>query len=288
VFVLLLPFIEQSALWDKFIANQPTAGSIIPGAGWQNGFKSMNGSTGLTNPVFPANPITMFLCPADPAPAGYAALLGVGVGLPATGTGIFGNPTGAFGYGGFTDYVANYLVFGNAFAADPQNHTTNLGLYSGQRSFDANPYYLPNLEGNARLETNFPDGTANTILFTERMGSAWMSSSVIPALWAYSGDGFQSNFDKRATFCDFKNQQPNVGAGQTLNPLSTTCALFQTFEAIAGGVPVDSFKASSFHFGGIPVCLADGSVRFIINTVNATTWANACHPSDGNVLDSDW
>src|SRR5262249_24366943 len=150
------------------------------------------------------------------------------------------------------------------------------------------PYYLPNLEGNARLEANFPDGASNTILLTERMGSGWKSSSLIPAFWAYSGDGNQTNFDKRPTFCDFKNQQPNVSAGQTLTPLGTTCSLFQTFESISGGVATDSFKANSFHTGGIPLCLADGSVRFIGNTMSATTWANACHPSDGNVLDNDW
>jgi hypothetical protein len=34
--------------------------------------------------------------------------------------------------------------------------------------------------------------------------------------------------------------------------------------------------------------LGDGSVRFVSQSVSATTWANACDPRDGNVLGSDW
>ncbi len=36
------------------------------------------------------------------------------------------------------------------------------------------------------------------------------------------------------------------------------------------------------------VCLADGSVRFIIDTMSPTTWTNALLYNDSNTLGADW
>ena len=42
------------------------------------------------------------------------------------------------------------------------------------------------------------------------------------------------------------------------------------------------------HTGTIQCALLDGSVRGVTANVSLATWQNACTPSDGNVLGSDW
>jgi len=44
------------------------------------------------------------------------------------------------------------------------------------------------------------------------------------------------------------------------------------------------FAARSYHPGGVLVCLADGSVRFVANTVDIQTWRNLFAKNDGQVL----
>jgi prepilin-type processing-associated H-X9-DG protein len=44
------------------------------------------------------------------------------------------------------------------------------------------------------------------------------------------------------------------------------------------------FSARSLHPGGVNVAMADGSVRFVSNSVNLTTWQNLGVIADGNVL----
>jgi prepilin-type processing-associated H-X9-DG protein len=44
------------------------------------------------------------------------------------------------------------------------------------------------------------------------------------------------------------------------------------------------FAARSFHPGGVNVCLVDGSVRFVINDIQRTTWNNLGSIADGEVI----
>jgi prepilin-type N-terminal cleavage/methylation domain-containing protein/prepilin-type processing-associated H-X9-DG protein len=45
--------------------------------------------------------------------------------------------------------------------------------------------------------------------------------------------------------------------------------------------------ARSFHTGGAHICLADGSVRFVSENIDQTTWLNLLAIADGNVL-GEW
>ncbi len=44
------------------------------------------------------------------------------------------------------------------------------------------------------------------------------------------------------------------------------------------------FAARSFHAGGVNVCLADGSVRFVSNDIERATWNNLGSIADGEVI----
>jgi prepilin-type processing-associated H-X9-DG protein len=46
--------------------------------------------------------------------------------------------------------------------------------------------------------------------------------------------------------------------------------------------------ANSGHTNGVNLCLCDGSVRFVPNSVSLTTWRAVGSRNGGEVLGSDW
>src|SRR5207244_11351050 len=55
-----------------------------------------------------------------------------------------------------------------------------------------------------------------------------------------------------------------------------------------GGGRNDSAMARSMHAGGVQACLADGSVRFIKETITELTWALLNSRADGLVIAEDY
>ncbi len=158
----------------------------------------------------------------------------------------------------FGDYAGNFQVFGNPLGPIACN----------------GGYCSTFLEGNASLKSSFPDGTSNTIMLAERNGSNCSGGPYGTAmLWADSNGGW------RPSFCD----TPYPAASYT--PQYAPCPLFQATPTPA---TCNTQFASSFHSGGIPVCLADGSARFVATGISAATWASVCDPRDGVPLGGDW
>jgi prepilin-type N-terminal cleavage/methylation domain-containing protein len=154
----------------------------------------------------------------------------------------------------FGDYAGNFFVFGNMNA--PCIYTpANGGFWS------------TNIEGSAHLSSSFPDGTANTIMLAERWGSTCGGNGL---LW---GD---ANGTWRPSFCDSPYS----------STVNTTCPLFQTYQQARASC--NPTLANALHSAGIMVCLADGSVRLVNNSVSANTWNLACNPADGQTLPADW
>jgi prepilin-type processing-associated H-X9-DG protein len=48
------------------------------------------------------------------------------------------------------------------------------------------------------------------------------------------------------------------------------------------------YAARSFHAGGVNACLADGSVRFFANSINAQLWIDVASINSGEVLQGDY
>jgi type II secretory pathway pseudopilin PulG len=108
------------------------------------------------------------------------------------------------------------------------------------------------------IPRTFPDGTSNTIMYTER----YQMCHETPCAWGYPGVYYWSPMFAHYSIGKFQMQP----AQKVCNP-----ALAQT--------P---------HTAGIPVCLADGSVRLVTNAVSPQTWWYACTPAGGEPLGSDW
>ena len=154
------------------------------------------------------------------------------------------------------NYAVNYNVFGNPTAATPEAR----------------------MQGNARISQSFPDGTSKTVIVAERYGTCGSSgiaddSSTNGNLW---GD---SNSRWRPVFCVNDPTQTPSAAGYT------ACAVFQVNPNWIRAC--DSSRAQTPHYGGMNVTLADASVRSVSGDVDAATWANVCHPADGEAV-GDW
>ncbi len=106
-------------------------------------------------------------------------------------------------------------------------------------NYVANPLALVN---SATLERSFMDGTSNTILLTERYRTCQGSS----VGWGYN---FYSKIDKQGPAFD-------TGGAFQVTPGRGSCVV---------GTP------HSLHTGGIPVAMADGSVRILNESLGTAT-----------------
>jgi prepilin-type N-terminal cleavage/methylation domain-containing protein/prepilin-type processing-associated H-X9-DG protein len=107
---------------------------------------------------------------------------------------------------------------------------------------------------------NITDGLSTTVLF----GEGYQNCDTIGRIALYSW--YYHNFG-----LDWY-QQANTYMFQD-RPLPSAC---------------DNWRAQSGHSGGMNVCLADGSIRFVAASVSQATWTSALLPSDGTPLGPDW
>jgi len=124
---------------------------------------------------------------------------------------------------------------------------------------------------------NIPDGSSNTIAFTEvfatcglppSAGSNW-ADTFIPAGGPTNSNGpaWASTVADSANYGAVWNQVPQA------NPTQPTC--------IKG-------VAQSAHTGVVLASLMDGSVRGVRTGITQPTWQNALTPDDRQVLGTDW
>jgi hypothetical protein len=181
-------------------------------------------------------PLKDFICPSDPsAPAGGQIV------------DLVGNKWGA------ASYAFNAQVFTQVDATGA----------------------MISPEITVRLPASFPDGTSNTLLFTEKYaqcsdptypvgGTSWsyciLGAGVIPYHAGFAASWNAYSYGPASKFL-VQPQPYNGGCDPTL--------------------------PSSPHPGGIQVVLADGAVRFVSASVTTYTWWYLCTPAGGEALASD-
>jgi hypothetical protein len=146
VFFYLLPFIEQTAIW-----NSSTAGPYLPGI---NDFISRVPQGGGKVWAPAARPVVTYLCPSDAT--------GPDDGLwPIWGD---GSDLGKWSFG---NYGLNFQVFGNPGRGDTANQ-------SG----------YPNMQTGLSLQA-IQDGTSNTVLFAEKFRQCQPGGNQYASLWGH-------------------------------------------------------------------------------------------------------
>jgi hypothetical protein len=142
-------------------------------------------------------------------------------------------------------YAANAAAIGN--------YGYTLGDDSTTRSY------------RATMQSGFPDGTSNTVLFAERFAKpGWNTFWGNALMWPWGWDVPMPIF---------------------------ACHNWQLTLTPQVGVPpnlADPNRPNSIHPGVCLVGLADGSVRGVTATITPETWKRAVLPSDGLVLGNDW
>jgi prepilin-type N-terminal cleavage/methylation domain-containing protein/prepilin-type processing-associated H-X9-DG protein len=121
-----------------------------------------------------------------------------------------------------------------------------------------------------RFPASIPDGTSNTIFYTEKLHRTFNCTNCC------------NNYDNNY----WPDWGPIISSSDCGEPTGPA-AMFQTG---CSGNPsnCDGNRASSPHTGGINAALGDGSVRFVANGVSGATWWSAMTPAGGEVLGSDW
>jgi prepilin-type processing-associated H-X9-DG protein len=160
-------------------------------------------------------------------------------------------------------YAGNFRVFGNL------QGTTTAGVSDGVTSGNiANWHRRPN------IPSTFSDGTSNTILLAEKIGQC---NSTGP----YPGQPDGGNMWTRWDWLDY--WQPTFAAFIT-GPSS----MFQAKPLpYTRGGPCNPRLAQSLHTGGLNVCLADGSCRFLRASMDANVWWACVTPDGGEPLGPD-
>lgn len=267
--VLIFPFLEQSSIGDQWDSRFPCA---------DNGAALGHSGTGATacaqNAALARNLINSYICPSSPGdPAGRTVAcalpqqFGPAIGLPLAGNLTF---TGApLDYFPCTWILNNPLFVLPAFNVTrlPDNQSVGPMVICDKVTGSSYPQ-------TSRLE-NITDGTSNTILMIERTGGGlvYRKGKMATDPISYSGQNISAVPGLKAFF----------QGGQWANPLSGWVRFTGTIPeglvqsgGLWGPAPgstainaTNYFSAGffSFHPGGCNVSLADGSVRFLSETI---------------------
>jgi hypothetical protein len=157
--------------------------------------------------------------------------------------------------------------------------------------------------GNARMSgytvATIPDGSSNTIMFTEQYSASYSQSSCGTTatgsasgnLWSYPGVAWSWQWS--TVFANTNNFQAQpVTTGNTFftvcpgNKANQTVLSPPQFKPTL--IQADKRLPQTAHTATIQCLLGDGSVRGVASAVTPNTWLRAVLPNDGNVLGSDW
>ena len=218
--------------------------ALLPFVEQDNLYKQHQTNNGITQPVA-SQVVKTFLCPADPYSANGQ--------VTATIAGV----TGAWAT---TDYNANAGVFSTPNSnSEPSQTTWN--------------WTLPKFPTLATL----PDGTSNTIGFTERIVNAEGVMVVRDVASDSSSDAYRWS-------------SPSFGNYQSMYPSGS----FVSWAGVAPGPQIGKttglirWYPSTGHSGSLMCALMDGSVRSVNSSITANTFWRAVRADDGAPLGNDW
>ena len=262
----ILPYMDQANVYNQINFNVGFAGGL-DAAGADLAETAGTSLHGIENTILP-----ILVCPSNRA-------------LPLTyyrGNGT--TNSGARALGGRSNYVG-----------------CNGGLFTDQTS----PSFLTaqggTFGGNSKVGIrNMTDGTTNVILVGEKkfrevssrrvgFNSIWAGIRTVDPThtitYANSLPLCVGNTLTKINNLPFVNVGGGTGDAPYVNPAATNSASFYEASGSGKGIPDPLWHGfGSDHAGGAQFVLGDGSVRFISENVDATTYTRLGTVSDGNVI----
>jgi prepilin-type N-terminal cleavage/methylation domain-containing protein len=194
---------------------------------------------------------------------------------------------------GDTSYGGNFAVFGKNVAMPISNNWAVL-----------EPYY----DGAATFSGSFQDGQSNTIMFTEKFarcdGRVLGSGAGLGGTWWMRGVWHGGNILTGGGMTSSQDSYPGdrlsavVGGGRGIDGVVWASPFtYSGYNNIPFVVQPKNFAStagncdkrfSSTSHNVMNVCLADGSVRTVSQSVTPHTWWSAITPNGGEVLGGDW
>ena len=251
--VLLLPFLEQQTAFDAFTMTTSV-------------------STDPVNYKGRIVQVPVYLCPADPSRGAY---VDPGVSLPP---GV--SPVAV----GRSNYYGNAGTHGwwyevNGSLSKPTDRTGVFGRNSQVKLLD------------------ITDGTSNTVMFAEiRRGAAPGSDrfdvNIVPeAQWGLGSPPTNPNNITRSAACNQTSKTWNDTGLRYYRGFPTAVLYTHTVPPNSKDRDCIDFLGTQFHLaarsahpGGVNVALADGSVRFIRDSIAFGTWQALGTRSGGEVV----
>jgi hypothetical protein len=127
------------------------------------------------------------------------------------------------------------------------------------------------------------DGTTNTILLTELL--AGPRDADVRAAWAYPSGAYISGGQVPSASPRIQLVPNGNALDDLLADRPTACSAEATDKQMRCGAGASSTNpgfqtARSSHPGGVQICLADGSVRFVADTIEKATWLRLLSHAD--------
>lgn len=264
--VAILPFIDQGNLFTSANLNSwPGVAVGVPTGTAPAGVDGTDWRIGLVDQRLAA-----FICPSDP----YNL---ANFNNPSVPGGTNGWARGNYGASaGYEDY--DHMAGGTSYATSKKNVAGAAGLSSS--AVMCSNYGSP--------IAAITDGTSNTTLVLELR--AGLSAIDPRGIWAMGFPGASIVNAGRAAYNPTPNNMlggTSADGGDELEDGSTYCSVPTAalgMGCTTSGTLMTSAMTRSLHTGGVNVCMADGSGRFLSNNMDQLTWCRIQSKADGQIV----
>ncbi len=268
----ILPFLEQGSLYSAFNL-------------------SLDVNSNPENDTARCMQMSAFNCPSD---AAATRMPGSSVWGPSTGQ------IGTSNYFGSIGSTAAQLF--NTATSTAETDSARLGIFNMQMNLTGSLATNPKFRSAESRITiaSVTDGTSNTSLFSEIRRSPLTSGAPLTdkdqvhrytGTWSVLVDNYTPNLpacDTNTTGAIYYRGQQYYRATAFLHTYSHTVSPnYKGFDCMDSGLSVGHIAARSYHSGGVNVGMADGSVRFVKDSISLPTWRAIGTRAGGEIISAD-
>lgn len=249
---------NPTSQWTMLIWPYVELGTLAAAYDWEVGFRGTGTHAGydaVNGKIF-RTPIPLYKCPSDIA-------------------GVFGNEPGIPSTTGYTR--SNYCVAvspdGSAMEKSrPENAGFDAACNASNNPATKKAVFNWTI---ARSTASVRDGTSNTVAISEVLAGPSGGADLRGLWWTDLGCVYTHNRTPNSTVPD------QTLGGPYCNAAKAPCTGGPCWSTLM-------IAARSKHQGGVNAGLADGSVRFVADAIDAAAWVNLASIDGGDAVPAEW